>query len=95
MNPVSAFVLFAVIWWLVFFIVLPLRLVTQGEAGRVEPGTSSSAPANFQFRRKARLTTIWAALVWAVVAGVIMSGAISVRDLDLFNQMSPAGVDGG
>ena len=88
MGPVSGLVLLAVIWTVVFFIVLPLRLETQGEAGEVVPGTHASSPANFSFKRKARLTTMWAVPIWIVIAGTILSGAISIRDIDWFERMS-------
>ncbi|MCL7406556.1 MAG: DUF1467 family protein [Marivivens sp.] len=88
MAPTSAFVLFAVIWFMVFFIVLPLRLETQGEAGEVVKGTHASSPANFSFKRKAWITTMVAVPLWGVIAGVILSGLISVRDLDWFHRMS-------
>jgi len=82
-------VLFAVVWFMVFFIVLPLRLTTQGEAGEVVPGTHASAPADPQLKKKARITTLVAVVVWAVIAGVILSGWITVRDLDWFDRMTP------
>ena len=88
MGPVSGLVLFAVIWFMVLFIVLPLRNVTQGEDGDIVPGTHASAPANPQLKRKAKITTIWAAGIWVIVAGVILSGAITVRDIDWFERMS-------
>jgi len=88
MGPVSGLVLFAVIWFMVFFVVLPLRMVSQGEDGAVVPGTHSSAPADPQIKRKAKITTIWALAIWVVIAGVILSGAITVRDLDWFERMS-------
>lgn len=88
MSISAALVLFAVIWFMVLFVVLPLRLTTQGEAGDVVPGTHKSAPADAQIGRKARITTIWALGIWAVIAGVIFSGVISVRDIDWFNRMA-------
>ncbi|MFO8126849.1 DUF1467 family protein [Yoonia sp.] len=88
MGPVSGLVLFAVIWTVVFFIVLPLRLVTQGEAGEIVPGTHASSPANFDIKRKAKVTTLWALPIWVIVAGTILTGAISVRDFDWFDRMS-------
>lgn len=89
MGITSALVLFVVIWFMVFFVVLPLRLQTQGEAGEVVRGTHSSAPTDPQLGRKARITTLWALIIFAVVAGVILSGFISVRDMDVFG-ISPA-----
>ncbi|EET49323.1 DUF1467 family protein [Thalassobium sp. R2A62] len=93
MGPVSALVLFAVIWFMVFFIVLPLRMTTQGEAGEVVPGTHTSAPADAQIGRKAKITTFWALGVWVIIAGTILSGAITVRDLDWFDRMSTPSLD--
>ncbi|MFN9938474.1 MAG: DUF1467 family protein, partial [bacterium] len=81
--------LYSVIWFMVFFVVLPLRLVTQGETGEIVPGTHRSAPAEAQIGRKARITTLWATLIFVVVAGVILSGWVTVRDLDWFGRMDP------
>lgn len=90
MGITSAIVMFAVVWWMVFFIVLPLQMVSQGDAGEVVPGTHKSAPADFQLGRKAKITTLWAVGIWIVFATIILSGAVSVRDLDWFNRMPPA-----
>jgi len=89
MSITAVFVLFAVVWFMVFFIVLPLRLTTQGDAGSVVEGTPKSAPLNEIVGKKARLTTFWAILVWAALAGIITSGAISVRDFDWMGRMPP------
>jgi predicted secreted protein len=90
MSITAAFVLFAVCWFMVFFVVLPLRLTTQGDAGVVAPGTPPGAPAGFVVKRKARLTTLIAAAVWLVLYGVITSGWITIRDIDIRGTMGPA-----
>lgn len=90
MSISAAAVLFAVTWFMVFFIVLPLRLSTQGDEGRVEPGTPAGAPAGFVVKRKARLTTAIAVVVWALLSGIILSGWISVRDFDVMGRMPPS-----
>jgi predicted secreted protein len=90
MTITAALVLFAVIWFMVFFIVLPLNLTTQGDAGEVVPGTPPGSPAGFVVKRKARITSIVAVVLWCVIAGVIVSGVVSVRDLDVFHRMGPA-----
>lgn len=88
MGITSAIVLFAVIWFMVLFVVLPLRMQTQGDAGEIVPGTHASAPANLNVRQKVRVTTLWALGLWIVIAGTILSGAITVRDLDWFDRMA-------
>lgn len=93
MSITSAIVLFAVIWFLLFLIILPLRLTTQGEAGEVVPGTHASAPADAQVGRKAKITTLIAVVLWAVLAAVLISGVISVRDFDWFHRMGPVSAD--
>jgi len=93
MSITSAIVLFAVIWFMVFFVVLPLRLTTQGESGNVVPGTPSSAPSDPMIGRKVRVTTWWALGLWVVIGGTILSGAITVRDFDFMNRMGPATPD--
>jgi predicted secreted protein len=89
MSVTSMIVVYAVTWFMVFFIVLPLRFVSQADAGSVVPGTPASAPAGEVVRRKAWITTIAATLVWAVICGVILSGWISVRDFDLRGVLEP------
>ena len=87
MAITSALVLFAVIWFLVLFITLPIRLRTQGDEGKVVPGTQEGAPANFDVRRTAIIVTLISVVIWAVIAGTIIFGGISVRDLDWFGRM--------
>jgi len=86
MNITSAIVLFAVIWFMVLFIVLPLRMRTQGESGHVVPGTPSSAPENPDLKRKVKIVTAVSAVLWLIFAGVILSGIFTVDDFDFFNR---------
>jgi predicted secreted protein len=86
----SGIVLFMVIWSMVFFIVLPLRMVSQGDAGEIVPGTHASAPADAQIGRKAKITTYLAVPLWCIITAIILSGVISVRDIDMFDRMGPA-----
>jgi predicted secreted protein len=89
MSPTAAIVLFSVIWFMVFFIMLQLPQKTQSEAGEVVPGTPRSAPANPQIGRKAGITTLWAFGLWLIIGAIILSGRITIRDLDWFGRMSP------
>jgi predicted secreted protein len=87
MTITSAFVVYAVTWFMVFFIVLQVRTVSQRESGHVEPGTPPGAPADEVVGRKAKLTTLIATPIWAAICGVILSGWITLADLDMFGRM--------
>ena len=89
MGIASALVLYAVLWFLTFLIVIPIRLKTQGDMGQIVPGTHAGAPHEPKLRKKALITTVVAALLWAIIAYVIISGAVTVRDIDWFNRMGP------
>ena len=89
MGITSALVLYAVIWFMTFLIVIPIRLKTQGDVGRVVPGTHAGSPEEHNLKRKAWLTTLISAILWVIIAGVIVSGLITVEDIDrwMFNRM--------
>ena len=88
MGITSALVLFAVIWFLVFLIVIPIRLETQGDVGEVEPGTHAGAPANPNLKKKAWITTGISLGIWIIITAIILSGSLTVSDIDFFNRMS-------
>lgn len=87
MDIISGILLFAVIYVMVFFVVLPLRLTTQGESEEVTYGTPSSAPSEFQLGRKLKIVTLWAVAAWLVCAAVILSGVVTIEDIDWFDRM--------
>lgn len=89
MSITSAIVLFAVLWFLTFLIVIPFRLETQGDLGKVEPGTQAGAPENHYLKTKAKITTAIAAVLWCILAGIILTGTITVRDFDFMNRLPP------
>ena len=88
MGITSALVLFAVIWFLVFLVVIPIRLETQGDVGEVEPGTHAGAPANQNLKKKAWITTGISLVIWIIITAVILSGTLTISDIDFFNRMS-------
>ncbi|GFE63342.1 DUF1467 family protein [Litoreibacter roseus] len=90
MQITSALVVFAVIWFLTLFCVLPLRMKSQGDMGQVEPGTPASAPADPQMGRKFRITTIVAFLIWVPVCLAIVYGWLSVDTINLYDWANPS-----
>ena len=89
MSITGAIVVYAVTWFMVFFIVLPLRFRSQADTGRVVPGTPSSAPAEENVGRSAKITTVVATVIWAMICGIILSGWIGIRDFDFMGRMPP------
>ena len=95
MGVMSGLVLFAVIWFMTFFVVLPFRIKTQGDLGETLPGTHAGAPEHHHLRPKALITTVIAVLLWGIIAGIILSGAISVDDVGGFmGGGRPVAIDG-
>ena len=91
MSIVSALVLLAVVWFMTLFVVLPIRLETQGDVGEKVEGTHAGSPSSsFSMRRKLKVATLFAVPIWAVITAVILWGGIGVRDIDFFNRMGPA-----
>lgn len=82
MNLTGAIVLYAVLWFLTLFVLLPFGEKSQAEAGEIVPGTPAGAPSNPQLKRKAIWATIIAAVLWAVIAWVILGGVVTRADIE-------------
>lgn len=87
MNLTGGVILYAVFWFMTFLVVLPIGTRSQAEAGKIEPGTPASAPADAVVARKARLTTLIAAGLWAATAAVLLSGWITIHDIDILHRI--------
>ncbi|AFO88238.1 DUF1467 family protein [Phaeobacter inhibens] len=87
MGVTSGLVLYAVIWFMTFLIVIPIRIETQGDRGEIVPGTHAGAPEHHYLKQKAVITTIAAAVLWAIIATIILSGWITVNDFDWFDRL--------
>lgn len=88
MTITAALVLFSMIWFLTFYIVLQVRTRTQADVGgEVVPGTPRSAASVEDVGKSAKIATLYALAIWAVIAGIIISGWISIEDIDIFNRL--------
>ena len=88
MSVTSAFVLFAVIWFLTFLIVIPFRIKTQGDLGVVLKGTQAGAPEVHDLRKKAIITTGVSLILWLSITILIVSEIVTIEDIDLFGRMA-------
>ena len=81
MGPVAIAIIFILIWWCVFFAVLPM-----GVKGRWESdadgvaGAEPGAPADPGLKRKAILTTAIAAGLTIIVALIVASGVFNFKE---------------
>ena len=66
MTITASIVLFAVFWFLILFVVLPLNIKTQGEEGKNSYGTPSSAPINVNIKKKMLLVTLFTIILWLI-----------------------------
>ena len=87
MSVTSAFVLFAVIWFLTFLIVIPFKIKTQGDIGVVLKGTQAGAPEVHDLRKKAIITTGVSLILWLSITILIVSEIVTIEDIDLFGRM--------
>lgn len=87
MNLTGGIVLYAVLWFLTLFVLLPFGHVSQGDVGKVVPGTHSGAPHQPRIGRKVLWATIISAVLWAACAYVILSGMITREDVMGWDQL--------
>jgi predicted secreted protein len=90
MGPTSALVLFAVIWFMTLLCVVPIKLKTQQDVGKVTPGTQSGAPEVHHLRAKIWITTGISIVLFAIIGGIILSGWITVEDMDWWGRLDNA-----
>lgn len=84
MGITSGLVLYAVIWWMTFFVLLPIKVTTQGDLNEVEPGTHAGAPQVHYLKRKAWIATGIAAVLWAIIAPIIIFGWLPISEMEMF-----------
>lgn len=81
MTWTSAIVIFVIIWWLVFFMALPIGVKPPHEEGETaEPGHEGGAPTRPHLWKKALAATLIAALLWGAAYWVIEYDIITFRN---------------
>lgn len=83
---VTGIVVFLIVWWMVFFIVLPLSITSQHAAGDVVPGSEPGAPVDARLGQKMWLTTKATSVIWLVFFVVFEFGLINAQ---MFEFASP------
>ena len=66
MTITASLVLFAIFWFILLIVTLPLKIKTQQETGKQTPGTPPSAPEDPQIKTKMLWVTVVAFCLWIV-----------------------------
>jgi predicted secreted protein len=87
MRWYSYLAIFALVWVICAFVILPFGIRTHDEAGHEKiPGQADSAPANFRPGAVILRTTILALAVCGLIFLNYHEGWITARDVDFFGQ---------
>jgi predicted secreted protein len=85
MSITTALAIFALIWWVTLFTVLPFGIRSQHEAGPDEepaaPGTDPGAPAHFSLGRKLLWTTVVSGVIYAACYVVYVEHLVTIDGL--------------
>ena len=80
MSLVTGLMIYAILWWLVLFMVLPFGVRTvREEGGEVGEGEAASAPARPRIALKMLVTTIVSGVVMGLFLAGMNSGLIDLR----------------
>ena len=85
MSITAVLVLFSIIWFLVLFLTLQIKIKTQGDNGSILKGTHASSPVNFSIKNRLIITTLISVPISALVIFVILSGFITLDMFDFYN----------
>jgi predicted secreted protein len=73
--------IYFIMWWLVFFAVLPFGIRSQEEHGNIPPGTDPGAPVVHGLRLKLVWTTVASSVVFGLFYWAYVTRAIAFDDL--------------
>lgn len=81
MNIPAAIVIFVLVWWCIFFAMLPIGIKSrwEGDSDGVD-GADPGAPENPNLKKKAIWTTCVAVPIAAAIIALILSGVINFRE---------------
>ncbi|MFO1018985.1 MAG: DUF1467 family protein [Hyphomonadaceae bacterium] len=80
MSPVLGVAIYVLLWWLSFFVMLPIGAQSLHEAGEdAAPGVERGAPRQHRLRSKALWAAGIAAVLWLGVAWGVSVDLIGLR----------------
>ena len=89
MSLSFALAIYAIIWWIVLFAILPIGVRTQEEQGDVSPGSAESAPHAPRLLAKMLATTVVASIIFAAVYVIIVHKVITLDQIPFLPRYEP------
>ncbi|MEW5422585.1 DUF1467 family protein [Amorphus sp. 3PC139-8] len=87
MSTTGLVAIYFIVWWLVFFVILPWGNRSQADQeAEITPGTMPSAPARPRLLIKAAITSVLAGVVLAGIYAVMTSN-LTLDDIPLPNPL--------
>ncbi|XSG82464.1 MAG: DUF1467 family protein [Methyloligella sp. ZOD6] len=82
MSIAFGLAIYFIVWWLVFFAILPFGVRPQGESeeGMVQ-GSAESAPSKPHFLPKIIATTLISGAIFVGIYYIVFQGAVSLDDV--------------
>ena len=82
MGITGSIIIYVIIWWIIFFSVLPVGIQSNKEIfkDRIE-GADPGAPKNPKIAKKFLITTIITSLLFIMIYYLIKSGFLNIRTL--------------
>ena len=77
MNIFTILLVFVIVWWIIWFMTLPIGVKTPE---KVESGNTESAPDKPRLWIKAGITTIITAILTGIIIYLIEAGVLSIRE---------------
>ncbi|MBQ0766441.1 MAG: DUF1467 family protein, partial [Sulfitobacter litoralis] len=65
-----------------------------GDLGQIVEGTHAGAPEHHYLKKKALWTTGISVILWAIIAGIILSGWFTVADVERLLHGAPTPIGG-
>jgi predicted secreted protein len=80
MSLGGGFVIFVVIWMIILFTILPIKISSQSENNNIAPGTDPGAPSNPQIIRKFLITSVVSVIIFAIIILLTYFEIINLRE---------------
>jgi predicted secreted protein len=81
MGIAGSLVTIVLLWWLAFFVLLPIGIRSQIEEGEVEPGTVAAGPPRPRRLKKALGALAISIVLWLTIFAIIEFRVITFNDL--------------